>query len=954
MLRFVLRKVRAKKWMMLSLLIGNVLLMAIACVNPMYSRAILQRTMQEDLRAVQTQSGKYPGAVTVKAALVQKSGQIVNQENFLAAEELAQTLDERLGVPFREQAAQYTLQNVQVTSRALREDDRAGKYVNLAFLSDLEAHGALLDGEWPRAQAQDGVIDVVVSERGLLNMNLLVGEVLDAGKLTAPDGTPLAFRIAGVFEAADPSDPYWVVSPAGYGSTVLMNEELFRDLFVDFGDGQREDLTGTWYALMDYAQMDSEQAETYIAVMEQARRAFPQNGNVEIVNNFTDVLRDFLQEGKRVSVTLLVLQAPIFALLAVFLFMVSRQWVEMEAGEIAVLKSRGAGARQILSVYLVQSALLAGVGLALGLPLSLFLCQVLGSANAFLEFVSRAALPARVDARVAGFGVGAAVLSVVTMVLPAMRAARTSVVRQRRERRAVRRRMPLWQKACLDLILLAVSLYGLYSFSAQRDELYLRVLAGETLDPLLFLSASLFILGAALLGLRLLPLLVQLVYRIGRRWWSPALFASFLQVFRTRGSQGFLMVFLMVTVALGLFNATAARTIEDNAERNTRYSIGADVVLQEAWRDNQAASAAATSGPGAVQSEPAEAEVRYVEPEYEGYALLPEAESVTRVLNDDDIRLNLPDGETLRGVRLLGIHTKEFGETAWFDGDLLSVHWYHYLNAISQNAEAILVSENFQDLGFRLGDAITYRNEAGDSARGIVYGFVPYFPTYSQEVTTVGADGQVRTEQSYLIVAHLSQVQAAFGVTPYEIWMKVQGDSTQFVYDYIEQTGKTLRSFRDAQAERIERKNDPVYQGTNGILTVGFIVALLLCTVGFLLYWVLSIRQRALQMGIFRAMGMSMREIVTMLVNEQIFVSLLSVAAGAGIGAAAAALFVPLIQIAYAAEQQMVPLRLVLEAGDCARLFGVVGAVMGICLCVLGALVARLKIARALKLGEDA
>lgn len=75
-----------------------------------------------------------------------------------------------------------------------------------------------------------------------------------------------------------------------------------------------------------------------------------------------------------------------------------------------------------------------------------------------------------------------------------------------------------------------------------------------------------------------------------------------------------------------------------------------------------------------------------------------------------------------------------------------------------------------------------------------------------------------------------------------------------------------------------------------------------------------------------------------MLVNEQIFVSLLSVAAGAGIGAAAAALFVPLIQIAYAAEQQMVPLRLVLEAGDCARLFGVVGAVMGICLCVLGAL----------------
>ena len=44
----------------------------------------------------------------------------------------------------------------------------------------------------------------------------------------------------------------------------------------------------------------------------------------------------------------------------------------------------------------------------------------------------------------------------------------------------------------------------------------------------------------------------------------------------------------------------------------------------------------------------------------------------------------------------------------------------------------------------------------------------------------------------------------------------------------------------------MEQKNDPVLQGTNGILTVGFIVVLLLCTVGFLIYWILSIQSRAL------------------------------------------------------------------------------------------------------------
>lgn len=953
MLRFVLRKIRAKKWMALSLLVGNILLVAIACVNPMYTRAMLQRTMTQDLKEVLTEEGKYPGTVTLTASMLRISGKIQNQENFLLAEETARTLDETLGVPFREQVTQYTLSNVKATSRSLREDDKEGKYLNLSFLSDLDEHSTLLAGDMAGKSVDDGVIDVVVSERALMNLNLLVGEVLDLENLTAPDGSPLAVRIAGVYDCAQADDPYWVVTPGGYSTTLMMDEDLFRELFVQLGSEQRVDLRGTWYALMDYTAMDCDHAQDYIDTMETLRRQFPADSNTSMVNQFTEVLRSFLEESKRVSVTLLVLQAPMFALLAVFIFMVSRQLVELEESEIAVLKSRGAGRGQILAVYLIQSLLLAGAGLAAGLPLSLLLCQVLGSANAFLEFVSRAALPARVDARVVLCGVGAAALSVLTMVLPAMRFSRASIVSQKRAKRAGRG-MPWWQKAGLDVLLLGVSLYGLYSFSAQRDALYQRVLEGQMLDPLLFLSASLFILGAGLLCLRLLPLLVRLVFALGRRWWSPALFASFLQVSRTRGSQGFIMVFLMVTIALGIFNSTAARTIGDNAERNTRYSIGADVVLREAWKDNSAALTA--SGPmdaATASSSTSEQDVRYVEPEFEGYAALDEVESATRVLNDNDITVSLPDGNLLKGVRLMGIHTSEFGRTAWFDESLLPVHWYNYLNAISQNAEAILVSENMMDYGYQLGDVINYRNSAGKSARGVIYGFVPYWPTYNATISQKGSDGVYRQTDSHLIVAHLSQVQAAFGVTPYEVWLRTDSDSTQFIYDYIEEKGKKLSAFSDAQAALIQQKNDPVYQGTNGILTVGFLVVLVLCTVGFLIYWVLSIQQRALQMGIFRAMGMSMREIVTLLINEQIWISGLSIAAGVGIGAAAAVLYVPLIQIAYAASDQMVPLRVVMSAADNARLLGVVGLVMVVCLCVLGALVSRMKVARALKLGED-
>ncbi len=44
------------------------------------------------------------------------------------------------------------------------------------------------------------------------------------------------------------------------------------------------------------------------------------------------------------------------------------------------------------------------------------------------------------------------------------------------------------------------------------------------------------------------------------------------------------MVFLMLTVALGIFNATVARTILSNSESNIRYETGATLVLKEQWR----------------------------------------------------------------------------------------------------------------------------------------------------------------------------------------------------------------------------------------------------------------------------------------------------------------------------------------------------------------------------------
>jgi putative ABC transport system permease protein len=114
------------------------------------------------------------------------------------------------------------------------------------------------------------------------------------------------------------------------------------------------------------------------------------------------------------------------------------------------------------------------------------------------------------------------------------------------------------------------------------------------------------------------------------------------------------------------------------------------------------------------------------------------------------------------------------------------------------------------------------------------------------------------------------------GLTPYQVWIDAK-NSTDFIYDFASDTGTAFTVFRDTSADIISLKNDPIFQGTNGILTVGFVVVLIVCTVGFLIYWILSIRSRELLFGIFRAMGMTMKEILKMLFNEQIFISGISV-----------------------------------------------------------------------------
>ncbi len=921
MIRFVKNKILSKKWMVISLLIGNILFISIAACSPMYSDAALQKMLSKDLANMVEKGERYPGLIECKSSYGEnKRG--YSYENLEYNTQLFQQMIDEINIPIAEQIVVYRKTAVSA-QHEVKQGFRSEVKVQIEAASDLDLHITLKDGELPKPRENELILEAVVSERTLKECELFLGEILTLEKVVDKEtGKPYQIVIVGVFEPSSLEDIYWVDNPNKVRNYLYVSHEDFKSKFVDEEEA-RQDFDRVDYVMLDYQQVKGTRVRELLDIFDEYAGQMSKN-SVEVT--MYSKLKSYLRSSEKLNITLLVLQMPIFMMLASFIFTVSGQMLRMEQNEISVVKSRGASRKQILLIYLLQSTLLALISFGAAMPLAYFICQMIGSANSFLQFVSRKALPAQFSISVWLFACGAAMISILTMVLPAIRYSKVGIVDYKRD--MLKMKKSLWQKVFLDIILIGVSLYGLNSYNDQLQALAKGMRGGAALDPLLYLCSAMFILGSSMFAVRIFPIMAKVIFTIFKRLWSPAMYASFLRMIRSRTNQNFIMIFLMLTMALGIFSAEAAHTINTNSEEQIRYKNGADVILAEDWTS---------------VSDYKLGSVSVTEPDFYKYFDLYDDAMLTKVLRRYNVNI---EGTNVK-ASLMGIHTKEFGQVANLKDDLMTEHWYHYLNSLSRNMQGLLVSTSFRDeLGYELGDTIRFGQSDTTVVTGFICGFVDFWPAMTPPFA--GESGV-----SYFIVANLSNLQKQWGAMPYEIWMKNKGEDSQYIYDFLEEEPLDLDKFIDTDADIVELKNKPELQATNGILTVGFIVILVLCSVGFLIYWIISIQSRALQFGIFRAMGMSMREVLSMLFNEQIFISGTSILAGIGVGKLASILFVPMIQMVYNSGSQLLPTEIENAANDTLKMYIVVGAVMIGCIIILGWMIKKIKIAEALKLGED-
>ena len=983
MFGFVINKLKNRKWLNLCLLMGVSLFIALFVCHPMFEKGAGNQILDRLFTDHATQYNEFPAQMsregTYAVADYSDSQAVLDK---LSGYE--QKWTEYVDIDRVSSQQLITLSG----GRADAEFGESNNYFTIGYLPGLSEYADVVKSQTDEkksdnsenldetqdnnenASTDTGTFECSISEKTMDHYGLVAGEKI---YLQVPDGSgkkEIPFVISQICREKDINDPYWAKTLSDMGDVIFVSQDVFDEMMQYYSE---DNISYSDFLMLDYTQINTENASLYDGYMEQFKDA-----DKLYNDNIRDTLERFFTQQKTIKLMLWALELPCLVLLILFIRMISVQILSLEQNDILVLRSRGATKLQVFILYLQQSGIIAFAGCVLGIVLGYIMCRAAASTDGFLRFTAKDISTYKFVWQMLVYAVAAAVIMVLFITVPVWKKSKDAIS-ERSSRGRISKKKPLWEKCFIDVILLALSAYLLYNYNKQKSTLAISVLENRSIDPVMILDNSLFIFAAALLCVRLTGLMILLVDRLFKKHFSPAMYASFLQLKRTRYNQGFLAVFLIMTVAGGIFDANMARTMNSNMEQRIVYNVGCDAIYNEDFRLR-----IQYNKNGSVNW-------MYDEPDFGKYESLKNegiCDGVTRVLEDERVDISAGSG-SVSDAYLMAINTKEFGETAKLQSgqndDINDAHWFNYLNELAKEPDGVIISSNLaKDLGLKVGDSLNYSRyvpEAVDedqiyaSENVKVCAIVKGFPGYERYTYETDADKNVTEQEKYLIVANYARVVEKFGMTPYSVWMNLsKGKTVDDIVGYLggensENSDSTADNLTDTQSEKVqseiyrnitsaqqlidENKNSATVQITNGMFTLSFILSLIVCSVGFLLYWVMTLKQRELQFGIYRAMGMRMREVKAMLLNEQIFLSFLPLLAGAGIGITATAMFVRLISIIYLPQKHNIGVNVYIYPSDMLELTGVLFVAVAVCYVVISRLLKSMKIAQALRLGED-
>jgi putative ABC transport system permease protein len=874
-----LRRLRFYVGLNFLALIGVILAVGLVTSAGFFSQAVDTVVMRQELAEYSRITGKPPFSIRVfnsSTAAVPLSLEWATE----LGKGIATTLSQELNLPVSDLLLQAN--SGIVSMRTERGGATSSTNVNVLYQDGIAGYMSIAQGVALDESAASGEqVDVWIHTRLAGKIGVDVGDVVSLSLSSSEQSVP--GRVAGVWQAADPKDAYWLTDP----------DQTFQDaLVVRRADyiGRVEPLlavkvrAATWRVTLDESQANPADGRLYVTGLERAPVIIDRFLPGARVTSPALPLEKFVNRQTSLTTLLLGFNVPGLGFLLYFLVLTSAVIAYWQRREIAVLVSRGMGRLTVLNFTMTEAILLFLLGLPLGLAFGIGLARLMGYVSSFLSFTDRAPLPVSwlgINWRLILLTLGIVLLA---RLWASFGASRESVVSQEREN--VRPQQgPFWYRYYLDLLLIIPTFYAYDQLSKTGSLGQLIENRPEDIfqDPLLVLVPALFIVSFSLLAMRPFPLLMRLIDSLASRLPSLSLHMALRQLSRQSHTYINPLLLVIVSLALGVYTFSMAASLDKWLQDRIFYSTGADVTLEP-----YSESAALSNVPGADWIPPTG-----------DYAAVPGVAAATRV-GDYRAEVILPGGQSR--ARFLAVDRSDFPQVAWFRSDLARESLGALMNRLAVGGPNVLVSEKFfTDNLLSIGDRIGLLvfADAGSTVRDdfVIAGIYEHFPTvYEDEVVVVGNMDYIF---SYFPV-----------VMPHDIWLRLQpgANSADVLASIPKETGvdaiRTVSAGVALTAQRAQMERVGVF----GTLTVSFVMSALMAALGLLTYSYASLNERLFHFSVLRAIGMRRAAVAVQVMLEYAILTAYGAVVGVLVGSLAAQLFVPLFRVGAGANAPLPPL----------------------------------------------
>jgi putative ABC transport system permease protein len=712
---------------------------------------------------------------------------------------------------------------------------------------------------------------VVVSDYTAHSLHLRVGDRL----AFSADGTKAItprIVVAGIYLAKDPTSTFWSnhTGETTYRSLVTPRVDTFQRFA---GQGR---LFSPSYFWLQQANLGDVHLADAAAIDAGINRVNSTISSISPAATFITSLNldigGFLDQYDLLPIILLILVTPIIALILYGVSMTTALVLDLQAGEIVLMRSRGATRGQTFALYVGEGVLLGGVALLVGPFLGLLMARLISHASGFLSFGGGLPITLRLLPETYLYSGITALLCLLAGLLPAIALTNRSMTSFKSEK-ARQRGKPLWQRLYLDLVALAAALYGLVVLEHQGVVTSGAATAAVAQDPLIAIAPLLFAVAITLLLSRVLPWLASLGLHLLGTFSSPSAYVALQSVSRAPRGPMRLVQLCTLTLTLGIFAATVAGVEASNLSDQYQYQAGATVRLMETFdRHDQ---------PANLRNQP---DIMPIST----HLALPGVRAATPALRYESFGQTTNNTNDGTAVNVLGVDPATAASVMWDRPDFAARPFAGLMRMIGSDGPAVIVSATFlSTTGLHVGDAFTTYLSNGAQVQFKIAGVALYFPSLDPG------------EYPFVIanLSYLEKVSGSHG--PNEVWLKT--DPGQAAVD------KILAAVRQWPRQTSNyvglpppdaAQNNPLTAGIYGVVSVGFLIAAALALLGFITYSYLALQQRLVEVAILRALGLSDGQVRSLLLFEEVFLLGAAILGGIVAGLLTTQLFLPYMPIA--------------------------------------------------------